>query len=137
MKKLLRSLLAVMLISMMAVSLASCAAKPDKIKDQLKDLDYEVELIDDEDDIEEYTEELDIDGVTAILEAYGEDEDGGYVSIIWFEKKADAEDALETIEDFMDEMGEYMPDYEVEQKGTIIIMGMGDAYDDAADLLKI
>ena len=50
MKKLLRSLLAVMLIAMMAIAFTSCA-KPEKVEDKLKDMDYEVELIDDEDDL--------------------------------------------------------------------------------------
>ena len=60
MKKLLRSLLAVMLIAMMALSFTSCA-KPEKVEDKLKDMDYEVELIDDEDDIEDMGDLVPID----------------------------------------------------------------------------
>ena len=76
MKKLLRSLLAVMLVAMMAIAFTSCA-KPDKVKDKLKDMDYEVELVDDEDELEEFAEMMDVDGITAVLTAWSEEDDAG------------------------------------------------------------
>ena len=131
MKKLLRSLLAVMLVAMMAIAFTSCA-KPDKVKDKLKDMDYEVELVDDEDELEEFAEMMDVDGITAIIEAWSEeDEDAGYVTIIWFEKKADAEDALDAIEDLAK-----LSDMDVASKGKIVVVGEGDVFDDACDIVK-
>ena len=147
MKKLLRSLLAVMLVAMMAIAFTSCA-KPEKVEDKLKDMDYEVDLLDDEDDIDEYLEEmeLDLDGVTAIVEAWDEEDDAVCsVTIFWFKKKADAEDAVETIEEYidamLDELGDYvneLKDYmpEVASNGKIVVVGNGDVFDDACDIVK-
>ena len=155
MKKLLRSLLAVMLIAMMALSFTSCA-KPEKVEDKLKDMDYEVELYDDEDDIEEHMEEmfeqaeyygldLDVETPVAIIDAYDEDYESN-VTIYWFENKKDAQDAVEAIEEYLsaledlfDEMGmsQYVDNLpEVASKGKIVVVGYGDAFDDACDIVK-
>ena len=136
MKKLLRSLLAVMLIVVTVTAFTACKKdkkksesqiSPSKVEDKLKDLDYEVGLIDDEVVLDEYAEALDVDGITAIIEAWSED-DYSYVTIIWLEKKADAEDALDTIEE--------IADYEVASNGKIVVAGEGDAFDDACDIVK-
>ena len=130
MKKLLRSLLAVMLISMMAISLASCAAKPEKVEEKLKDKGYEVEMTDDADELEEFAEMLGLEGkVLAAVNAMDED---GEATIMWFEKKDDADTAVTLLKVAANAMGEY----EVAQNGKVIVFGFGDAYDDACDIVK-
>ena len=130
MKKLLRSLLAVMLISMMAISLASCAAKPEKVEDKLKDKGYEVEMSDDADELDVIAESLGLEGkVLAVVAAMGEDSEA---TIMWFEKKDDADTAVTVLKVAANAMGEYG----VAQNGKIVVFGMGDAYDDACDIVN-
>ena len=130
MKKLLRSLLAVMLISMMAISLASCAAKPEKVEEKLKDKGYEVEMTDDADELEEFAEMLGLEGkVLAAVSALGEDSE---VTILWFENKEDADTTVTLLKVAANAMGEY----KVAQNGKIVVFGLGDAYDDACDIVK-
>ena len=130
MKKLLRSLLAVMLIAMMALSFTSCA-KPEKVEDKLKDMDYEVELIDDEDDIEDMFGEF--DGVKSVIIAIAEDgKSSAY--ILWFETKADAKDA---VEEFRSEGSPVSWDITRKAKIVIIGFGNGDAFEDACDAANV
>ena len=143
MKKLLRSLLAVMLIAMMALSFTSCA-KPEKVEDKLKDMDYEVELIDDEDDLEEFADEMDCGDLTAVLAAWCEEDDCECnVEIYWFKEKKDAQDFVEEMEklikEWKKEMQEWGEEYdlpEVATKGKIVVVGYGDVFDDACDIVK-
>ena len=145
MKKLLRSLLAVMLIAMMALSFTSCA-KPEKVEDKLKDMDYDVELYDDEDDLEDWADIMDCGDLKAVLEVECEEEDCWCeATIFWFEKKDDAKDFVEEMEKYikelkkeMEEWGDYMDDEipEVASKGKVVVFGYGDAFDDACDVVN-
>ena len=133
MKKLLRSLLAVMLIAMMAIAFTSCA-KPEKVEDKLKDMDYEVELIDDEDDLEDMFGEL--DGLKAALIAVAED-GKSQAYIYWFETKADAKDAVNELRS--EGFSEFSDSWRVTRKAKIVIIGFGngDAFEDACDAANV
>lgn len=130
MKKLLKSLLAVMLISMMAISLVSCGAKPAKVADKLKDAGYTVEVVEG-DEAAEGEEELGIKGITAAVSGMNlEAQDT--VTIIWFDSKDNAADAETVLKALVVMMGE---GYEVELDGKIVIYGTAQGVKDAKKAL--
>lgn len=131
MKTILRSLFAITVIFMLAVSLASCTAKPEKVESKLKDKGYEVEMTDKSEDLEMVAESLNLEGeIKAMVAAISED-GSSEVTVIWFEKKEDASDAKVILE----LAAKYM-DYEVVQSGKIIVFGNGEAFEDACDVAK-
>lgn len=129
-----KKILALMLVLVMMLSFVSCTKKAEFFEENLEDADYEVEVTDDEDALEELAEEMEIDGgikymvtgvmvdldITNILDSEGE-----YISIICFEKSSDAkdmeEDAKEDDEDMI-----------VERKGKILIVASSEDAIDAA-----
>lgn len=124
MKKLIKlSALALVLI-MMVAAFASCAAPakdPKDAKKALEDADYEVMLIDDETTLKY----MGVDGLTAYLYAFNEDEEGIY--IYYFEDKDAANDAWEDIEKEVEELKEAAEEEDVElivkKSGSMIWYG--------------
>ena len=107
MKKLLKSLLAVMLIAMMAFSFTSCgvAKNPEKAEKKLKDAGYEVEVIDDEEMLAMYAEMYDLEkgDIECIVEA---DKDSDYVLIIYCANSKAAKKIYDEYKKQFDEMKE-------------------------------
>ena len=107
MKKLLKSLLAVMLIAMMAFSFASCgvAKTPEKAEKKLEKAGYEVEIIDDEDALAYYAERYDLEkgDIECILEA---EKDSDYVLIIYCANRKAAKKIHDEYKKEFDEMKE-------------------------------
>ena len=126
MKKLFRSLLAAMLITMMAISFTSCGAKPKKIEEKLKDRGYTVKLIDDKGDIEEISD--DFGGISTVIVALSKS--GEVVYVYWFEKKADAKDAAKKLEVVVGS------GYKLAKRGKILVLGTGNAFDEIAEIIK-
>ena len=122
MKKLLRSLLAVMLISMMAMSLASCGApKPEKVKKNLEKAGYTVMLVEGDEAKEEG------EGIVAMLTATKGVDFTDYVSVEWFADKEDAKKAEEDAKEAIEKMGDKGADYVVKRAGKCVWMGHKDA----------
>lgn len=129
-----KKILALMLVLVMMLSFVSCTKKAEFFEENLEEADYEVEVTDDEDVLEELAEEMEIDGgvkymvtgvlldldITNILDSEGE-----YISIICFEKKSDAKDKEE-------EAKEDDEDMVVERKGKILIIASSEEAIDAA-----
>ncbi len=117
-----KKILALMLmLCMTALCFVSCASIS-KFEDKLEDADYEVEVIDDEDDIEAMFETLDLDyddyKVKEILTAANEDFES--VSIIkcgMFKAGKLAKD----IEEFFEESE--LDEMKVEKKGSCVLIG--------------
>ena len=108
MKKVLRIVTLILAVCMSATLLVGCSLfgslEPKDAKKNLKDADYEVELIDDEDELEE----ADVDGLIAVVYAYNED--GEFVTAYFFEEKADAKDYEEEMNEELADMIEEMND---------------------------
>ncbi|MBR2337182.1 MAG: hypothetical protein IKA61_04465 [Clostridia bacterium] len=121
MKKLLKSLLAVMLISMMAISFTSCAPKAEKVKENLEKAGYTVMLFEG-DDAEEYDE-----GVTAVLTAVKGLDYKNSITIVWYANADDAKKAEEEAKEELKEMGDEGADYVVKRSGKCVWMGHKDA----------
>lgn len=118
MKKLLRSLLAVMLIAMMAVSFTSCgvAKNPDKAEKKLDKAGYEVMVIDDEASLNYFAKMYDLeDGdIECIVRATkGDDE---YVQIIYCANAKAAKAIYKEIKKEMKEYKEEIKDLEGDEK---------------------
>ena len=129
MKNFARILALLLVATMLCVMLASCgtpAEDPKEAKKALKDADYEVTLIDDEDVLEYY----DYDGLEAILyaskidpeidlddkdedweELDGETVTYEYIVIYYFEDEGAAEDAFKDLEDELNDEMEWEADY--------------------------
>ena len=120
-----KRILALMLMLALTVLCFVSCGNVSKYEDKLEDEDYEVEVIDDEDEIEEMFEMLDLDysdyKVKEILSAYNED--GESVTIIKCgafkagKLVKEIEDAMEDLEDLI---GDSM---KVEKKGSLVFMG--------------
>ena len=154
MKKLFRSLLAVMLIAMMALSFTSCA-KPESVESKLKEWEYDVELIYEDEEIKSFLKvmtesaeeiglKLEMKTPIYILSATCASKDCHCeVTFFWFESKMDCQDTAEAIEDYLAEIEKMFTDVEfssdpikVATKGKIAIFGNGDAFDDACDIIR-
>ena len=125
MKKLIKlSALALVLVMMVAV-FASCAAPakdPKDAKEALEAADYEVTLIDDE----TYLSYMGVDGLTAYISAFNEDEEG--ILIYYFEDSDAADAAWEDIEEAAKEMAEEAeeegaPEITYKKSGSMIWIG--------------
>ncbi len=129
MKKLLKSLLAVMLISMMAISFVSCGAKPADVGAKLEEAGYTVVVAEGED----AAEEADAEGATAFVGA----QKGltSYVSIVWFDNADDAEKAEAEAKEALTAMGDLAAGFSVERKGKVVIAGTATAVEDAKKAL--
>jgi uncharacterized protein YpmS len=122
-----KKFLALMLVVVMMFALVSCGAKPSKFEKRLEKEDYDVEIIDDEDDLEEMADalieryDLDVDGgLKWFIEAVGESYTDT-VSIYCFEKKADATSVAKDLKKLVGGM------VEVEQDGNLLFVGSEDA----------
>ena len=116
-----RILALILMLTMAVFCFASCASIS-KFEDKLDDADYEVEVMDDEDDIEAMFESLDLDyddyKVKEILVAYSED--GESVSIIkcgMFK----AGKLVKELEEIYEELE--VDDMKIEKKGSCVIVG--------------
>ena len=107
MKKLLKSLLAVMLIAMMAFSFTSCgvAKTPEKAEKKLKDAGYEVEVIDEELALAMYVEAYDLEkgDIECVVDAQ-KDSDG--VTIYYCANRKAAKKIYDELKKEFDEMKE-------------------------------
>ena len=118
-----KKLLALILVLAMMLSFVSCAKKADFFEENLEDADYSVNVIDDEDDLEDYTEDYEVKYVvigTKLLK-------GEYVMVVCFNKLSDAKDAVEDFEENYED-----DDMVIERKGKIVVVATSDdAIDDA------
>ena len=125
MKKSIIKVLSLTLIAiMMCAVLVSCGgpnADPDKAEKALKDADYEVMKIDEEDMLKF----LGIDGLECVLTAGNEDEEG--VVIYYFEDAAAANEAWEDIEKEAKEAMEENEDIVCKKSGKMIYYGTKEA----------
>ncbi len=107
MKKLLKSLLAVMLIAMMAFSFTSCgvAKNPEKAEKKLKDAGYEVEVVDEELGLAMYVEAYDLEkgDIECVIDAQ-KDSDG--VTIYYCANAKAAKKIYDALKKDFDEMKE-------------------------------
>ena len=118
-----KKLLALILVLAMMLSFVSCTKKADFFEENLEDADYSVNVIDDEDDLEDYTEDYEVKYVvigTKLLK-------GEYVMVVCFNKLSDAKDAVEDFEENYED-----DDMVIERKGKIVVVATSDdAIDDA------
>lgn len=130
MKKFLKSLVAVMLVCLMAVSFTSCAAKPSKVGEKLEEAGYTVVVLEGD----EASKEADgAEGVTAMVTATKAIVN--YVSVVWFANEDDAKKTAEDAQKGLDAMGDLAAGMKVVRKGKIVISGTATAVEDAKKAL--
>ncbi len=97
------------------------ASDPAEAKSNLEDADYEVVLI----DTENYLTMMDVDGLTAFISAYNEDDEG--IMIYYFEDKDAAnaawDDIKQTAEEMAEELEEGDPKITWKKSGKMIWIG--------------
>ena len=147
-----KKILALALVLVMMLSFVSCTKKADYFEENLEDADYEVEVME-EDDIEDLFDDYDDyadylpfkeDDVKYVVMGINED-DEEFIDIFCFNKKDVAEEAIEELEDAIDDYGDYIEwalddygidldidDIVIEQKGKIVIVATSDDAVDAA-----
>ena len=147
-----KKILALALVLVMMLSFVSCTKKADYFEENLEDADYEVEVME-EDDIEDLFDDYDDyadylpfkeDDVKYVVMGINED-DEEFIAIFCFNKKDVAEEAIEELEDAIDDYGDYIEwalddygidldidDIVIEQKGKIAIVATSDDAVDAA-----
>ena len=122
-----RILALILMLTLAVFCFASCASIS-KFEDKLDDADYEVEVMDDEDDIEAMFESLDLDyddyKVKEILTAYNEDYES--ITII----KCGMFKAGKLVKELEDAL-EDMKDIKIEKKGSCVLIGSKKAIKDA------
>lgn len=116
---------------MMCAALVSCggpASDPDKAAKALEDADYIVVKADDKVSLALY-ETMGVKKLECVITAYNEDEEG--IVIFYFEDKAAANDAWETIEEEAKEATKDEEDIVIKKSGKMIYYGTKQAIKDA------
>lgn len=88
-------------------------------KANLEDSGYEVEVIDNEYKFQDAVGEMDIDGVVAVVKAYGEDDDFAALTAILYVEKSYAKSAEDKVKDAFEKMIE-----DAEEKGQDEILDL-------------
>ena len=117
-----KKILSLVLVLALMLSFASCTKKAEFFEENLKEADYTVTVVDDEEKLKAFAENLEGD-LEYVISAFKLD--GEYVSIACFAKSADAKKAMEDAEK---EDGDIV----VERKGRVVIVASSDAALDAA-----
>lgn len=121
------SLVAVMMCAVL-VSCGGPASDPDKAAKALEDADYIVVKADDKVSLALY-ETMGVKKLECVITAYNEDEEG--IVIFYFEDKAAANDAWETIEEEAKEATKDEEDIVIKKSGKMIYYGTKQAIKDA------
>ena len=147
MKKFLKSLIAIMLVMMVAVSFTACKNEkkkrkdkkgltPAKVVEEMKDLDYMAELFD-EYMIEGFVEGFGVSGVENVVYACSkEHSDSSFVYFAWFDSSESAEIAYNVITVYYEETWGYDFTLNTYIKGSFFVFGKGGVCQDAIDLVS-
>ena len=143
MKKLFKTMLAIVLTVIMAVSFASCSTQdiisPEKVEAKLKELGYEIELIVDKDRLDQIEETENCGDLLAVLTASVSEERGSHVvaSVIWFKNKEDASAFANQYQEYIDSIPEgYTEEVpEIVVKRNFGVMGFSGAFETICEIM--
>lgn len=120
MKRIISAILVCVLMMGCVLALVSCGGpkkNPEKAKKALEDAKYTVVLLEGDKAGE---------GIEAMLTAVSEDMKN-QISIVWYEKKADAKDAYKEAKEALEEMGDAAENMVVGKSGKMVWMGTKEA----------